>query len=70
MITANAVAEHFGIPKSTLYYLVKRELVRYHELPPKEWVKRRQLRFTIGEVREDLAKYRAQVEALRPSPTP
>jgi predicted DNA-binding transcriptional regulator AlpA len=62
LVTASVVSRHFGIPVSTLYYLANSGQVPYHELPPKPWVKRRQLRFKLSEVRAALDKLEASKE--------
>lgn len=56
MVTAAEVIKHFDMPRATFYWLVKTGAITAHVLPPKDWHRRRQLRFRLSEVAEDLAK--------------
>jgi hypothetical protein len=56
MVTAAVVLSELHIPKSKLYDLVTRDLVRAHPLPRLPHHQRPAYRFLLSEVREDLAK--------------
>lgn len=60
MVTAKVIADEFGIPRSTLYRLVKDGRIPAHDVT-QPWHDRKQFRFRMSEVK-------AAVEARRPRP--
>lgn len=55
MVTAKVITEEFGIPRSTLYRLVKDGRIPAHDVT-KPWHERQQVRFLVSEVRAALER--------------
>ncbi len=54
LVTAKAIVDTFGIPRSSLYRLAKDGKIRYHLGPEKAWRQRRELLFNPEEVAADI----------------
>jgi excisionase family DNA binding protein len=63
LVTAKAVVDELGIPRSTLYRLVKDGKIHAEDVT-QDWHSRRQYRFRVSEVRAALEAIRRN----RPSP--
>lgn len=53
MVTVGRVVEAFGIPQSTVYYLVRIGKIPAHDVT-QSWHKQRRLQFKLSEVRAAL----------------
>lgn len=59
LVTAKVITDQFHIPRSTLYRLVEDGKVRARDVTA-DYHSRRQYRFLVSEVEEDLARIREQ----------
>jgi predicted site-specific integrase-resolvase len=63
LVTAKIVVETLGIPRATLYRLVEHGKVRAIDVT-QDWHEVRQYRFSLDDVRADLARIKAQRERV------
>lgn len=59
MVTAKVIADEFGIPRSTLYRLVDAGRIPAVDVT-KPWHDRRQLRFSVSDVRKAIEDRKQQ----------
>jgi predicted DNA-binding transcriptional regulator AlpA len=60
LVQAKVICERFGIPRGSLYRLVRENIIPYHVEPPKPWQRKRprNLLFRVSEVEAALAALR------------